>query len=304
MDLGQNVFKTVDTEFEDSQSAICASLEQLQLFADGAYEDHSLESLGTILQGISTAHSSFVSKLQTLFISGKRRYVTEYDTWQKKNGRLIAKVEKMSYEDASQHDIDLPTGMTATYPECMQLISALLKKHDMFVVLSDASKVIDSIQASISQGSNDCERKLGSSNSKMQSIADPLTELHGKLLAAFSVEILSMDQMPFKKHFANMDELAGFRAQLAAANKNIANLSKIQPQLSTLEKGVDQCVTYLLDTENHGEDDYTPSPKFIKQFAHYLSLVDSVVSMYGDTTMRILAITHNTTYLYKTLGGK
>lgn len=304
MDLGQSFLIQPDTGIEDSISEISVSLENLQLISDGEYAEYSVESLTSLLKNIKTLHASFTSGVSKLFISGGKRFTTEYDTWYKKNSRGIAKVEKMSYDELKEYDIDYPTGMLATYPEVMSIIMAIFAKSDIFDVFANASKMIDSIQTSISQGSDDCEKKLPGAIATLTSSIKPMLDLHVKLISKFSDTTGSMDRKPFGEMFANMDELIEYRTQLGDSNKVIAKLATLESQLKTIEEGVNVCVDYLLDDAQRGEDEYVPTEKFIKQFSLYLGTVDSAISKHGDVVLRVMALTHNTTYVYKALGVK
>lgn len=304
IDFGQESLPTIDATLYEAQCAVVGSLETLQETISVDYTDYSTESLGAVIGRIRSAHATFTSRIHNLFTIGQKRYTTEYATWMKKHGRDVAAVERMTYEDACEHDVDYPTGMKMSYPECMKLIDGIMGKYDIHAVVKNATELMDAILASIAQGSDRCESKLASSHAKLEALLKPVLDMHATLLDGFDGDVHSMDQIAFGKMFANMDELKQFRETLGVANERLSALRQIRKTLDVLEQRVDSVVNYLLDTEGRTEDDYQPSSKFTKQFAQYITSVDGAISMYGDTSLRLMALTHNTTFVYQTLRGK
>lgn len=293
-----------DTELADATVSMEACGIELQELSDEIDLDTSTEGLLIVLKNVSAIQSKFVASLKKTVTLGHSKYKTEYSEWYKKNKSTIAKVERMSYDDASQFDIDAPTGMTGTYVDVMDAISKYQQVSDIMTVISNSSMVVDSILTSISQGSSDCEQQLSKAIVMLTAVSKKANDYHNVVLSMFDINDQRVEKKEFKEHFANMIELKDYRDQLKEASDVVSNMPNISKAVTNIEKGVDTCVNYITDTEERDENEYTPSAKFVKQFATYLGMVDSSLVGYGDIALRVMALTHNTTFVYSSLGGK
>jgi hypothetical protein len=291
-----------DEKFVDARDKVTASLESLSQIANLPDVEISEEAMREFFQAISSANKTFKMNLMNFFHVAPKQYGTEYSSWITKNQRKVKTVDGMSYEAVKDIMIDLPTGMTAKYPE---VASALLKGvNDLEIesVVKNALLVIDSIQASISNGSNNCERVVDVANAKNNSKFKMLMATRDAIDGSFDVEVSRSETKQFGDMFADMKELADTRKDIEEANETISTIPNLEKSISELEEAIDITVNYIVDDSEKAVDGYHPSPKFIKAYAKFIGDTETELAMYGDMLIRVLALTHNFTRIYDTVG--
>lgn len=303
MDLGQLSMLGVGTNdsIASKMLDVCGSLEELHVFEVSDFEGYSVEALGDVLNKLVAIQKDFVGRISRVFSVAPTRFTTEYDDWYRKNVGLIAKVERCDYLKLKECVVDVPTGMTKSYAEVMPDIQAFLAQMPIMDIISNASKVNDAVQTMISQGATDPGSKLASATVTMDGFSRRIYGVYQAVMENFNDTEGAMVTKEFGTMFTSIKELVTFRTELSRANVVLANLPKVGPALATLEKNNRVCVDYIVDASERGADEFVATPKFVQQFARYLSLVDSNVSRYGDVVIRLMAITHNTALMYAKL---
>ena len=295
----------------DASAELYAALESLtsnisQLENTGKLEgeEYSVESLQDVLTQISANTNLFVTKLKNLFTIGNQVYITEYQTWSAKNAMRIGKVERMSTESVAGQLIDIPSGMTGTYGECATMLNHLVETLDIFAVLRNVSHTADCILISINQGSNSCEGSLASAIAQLAVMRNKTDISFNKLMAMFNFDATDHAvSVSFNSQFTDVEALAQCRKTLANTDKKIVKSSSLVKESQQLETRVNRCVDYLVDKEPRNENEYKPTPKFVKQLTEYLSDAEHLINTYGVAITVYMAITHNLTFVYKKLGG-
>jgi hypothetical protein len=305
MDIGQNSIcrATADDTLLLQCADLSASLESLSDYATADYTDYAVESLDVILKKLSAIHQDFTGRIARIFAVTPKRFTTEYVEWYRKNVGLISKVEKCSFDKLKTCQIDIPTGMTGTYPEVVQDIQTFFGQISIQAVIAQATKVNDAVQVMISQGSRDGASKLSSAAVAAESKFKQASSSYANLIAKFDDVESAVEKREFGSQFRDTKDLVAFRTELAKANDVLAGLPKVGPALAALEKNNRVCVDYIVDASARGADDFTATPQFVQQFARYLSVTDGTIAKFGDVAIRLMAVTHNTALMYKSLSA-
>lgn len=262
-----------------------------------------LEGFREVLTTIAVNHNMFLTKLRNFLMPSNKILLTEYTTWYAKNVGLVAKVEKMDYASVKDLPIDIPTGMEGTYPNTITLINRIMDELNILPVVSGISKTINSMMIAISQGSDKCEAFLKMDIIRLNNLKRKVEPFCTKLETLFTTDNPAhMEKKLFGAQFTSIDELQKCRLEIATINKSISLLNTLTNKLPNMEKEVTECVNYVVASDTAEEGEYKPSEQFVKQFAEYLYTAEYLLHNYGVAVTKYLAIVHNLTFVYGSLG--
>lgn len=260
---------------------------------------YSLESLQGFLSQIQAKNTLFISRMKNLLDITNTTYTTEYANWYADKARLVDSIERMEDLAAFETDIDIPTGMTCTYPEATELVLAICNRLDIFQVVGNVAKTADCVLTAIHQGSSSCENSVGASITQLHAYRSKIETLVDKLNQSFNLGATRHSvTVPFKTQFSGIESLKQCRTNIAEADKVLAKSTKLKAELNTIEERVGQCVDYLVSDVVRGENEYVPSTNFVQKFSNYLSDAEWLIGTYGTLSLIHMALVHNLSYVY------
>ena len=295
-----------DMEQEALFDTLHTSLEELDLIMISAEAPElSEESLHDMLKSISTVFGKMMRSFSSIMANAHKTYKTEYSTWSRQNKKMIQAVNGLDTNIISSVMVDYPSGMTLSYFEVTELLANFFTSFKSSARLDQFGSAIDSMLSSISNESDGHEQTIKVANTTSQSITKKLVSIHEAILNGFDSSTAASSKKPFEELFPEANDLTRVNNQLVVMNKHIADEKTILKQCNDITETLSTCVDFITDrTNGKTEGTYMPSKEFIATLAEFIKSLDNMFIMYGDATIRSLAIFHNITFVYKALDAK
>jgi len=298
--LNKTQIATLEQDFASAKSSVDVCIEDLRALAD-IDVNISEEALKDVFISISKKYKEFTERFATLNSLAKKRYKTEYAIWAKKESKVIAAAHSLSYDAIKDIDIDYPTGMTLQYHKALDWIVEILSKFESVSNLKLVSATLDKTLNSISNDSNAHEATVSVAVNTMSGSATKLQVAHKALVKSFSISAASSKQKPFGEMFNSIEDLHQTYISAGLADNFVVKSPTVSEHANNVEDVLDLIIGLMKDKLNEGAGSYVPSKDFIKTFASFVELIDSLYIIYGDCVIRTLAIHHNLTFVYRTI---
>lgn len=278
-----------------------SSMEELETIISKIDSTASNESLRDLFRGITSTYKASHSKLINLFKVSRIKYKTEFSEWIKKEHKLIEEVNKLANEKVVDLDIDYPTGMKIKYFDAMELLKEFYTNFDTGAKLSLVSSTVDVILNSISKDTNAHEESVKVADKSIFESSKNIVEAATVLKNNFDINKTVGTKKTFKELFSDIAELEHVCRLMGEIDEYVGNINRLNDQVKDIEKSLDLCVDYILEKSEDENSEYVPSKEFLKTFSNFIKQIDTLFSMYGDVTIRALAIQHNLIFVYNTL---
>lgn len=301
MKIGAELRQYDDMQMLLSSKELDASIENIRVLTNTDVSDYSEESLVEFMKTIATANKNFKTKLISFLNIHQKHFKSEFSEWNDKNKRLIDRVERMAFDDAKDYEIDIPTGMTVSYLQVVEALNKCSGTIDFLKIISDSVEMVDSVQSSISNGSDDCEKKINGTVAKFSALSKNSKNFVDAINVAFTNSKIA-EQKLFGDVFSNMDDLKKTRGILIKLDEVVRTIPNMEKQIDQLIESVSMTVDYISDKTPKTEKEYTPSAKFVKQYSNFIGLVENFASIYGNIIIKTLVVSHNITFVYNKLG--
>ncbi len=289
--MNLNIATTInDIEYQPILSAvqdIKCSIEELHTLSARIDTTTSNEGLKEIFGAISATYRTTHMKLLNLFKLSRIKYKTEFADWSKDNAGLITEVEQLDFDKIAETEVDFPTGMKFTYLEALDLISTFFNEFETSAQIPLVLSTVDTVLNSVSKDADTHEAVVTTSDKSLTMSSKNIISTANIIKNGFDINRAAGVKKPFNKLF-EIDPFVG-------------NVDSISDQVSNIEESLDLCVKYILDKSENEIEGYVPSKDFLRTFSNFIKQIDTMFSLYGDITIRTLAIQHNLTFVYTTL---
>lgn len=291
--------KELDNLFSEYQVGIeSLSSIETELATDAQISDEALMDFFT---KVGDTILSLSNTFKTLTLKGGKR--SEMRMIYERNTIQINRLESKSIADYVNVNVDVPTGMTGTYPQAVAVITDAYSSLDMLATINNSVKIMDTVLSSMSKGSSTHENEVVTANKLLEGKLKRQEVSMKTLTKVFPDRGVALKKYPIGKMVNSFEELKGVRLALMALEKQLLSTIEINTQMDRMAQSASLASDFIKNTMDGSPEstDYAPSKDFVKLLATFTRNNAIALTNFSEIANAHMATEHNVGLAYTTL---
>lgn len=265
---------------------ICASIEEFQATLD--YSDES--ALLTVFDFFGRVFNTLKTSVTKFYKSVKRGELKKYV---EDHAATVSKIDGLNIDnEALDVDVDIPSGMTATYANATRFLMDVFTKLDLKATLTNIKSTLQQFSVML-QREQDVTVQVGSFAATMNSKKAYVEQTIQKMSEMFSGG--EKTTKSFKSEFKSVGEFAQVKRDLIDAEKNLEDVQSVS-------KLTDELTAIISDIE--ANKDKTVISSAAKSLSDSAATLAKAIDLYGMSVMNLMSLSHNYTLIYNKIAER
>ena len=273
-------------EWMTELSDICVSIEEFQASLDYSNESALLtvfDFFGRIFNTLKTSVTKFYKSVKR---GELKKYVEDH-------AATVSKIDGLNIDnEALTIDIDIPSGMKASYAEATKFLIDVFTRLDLKATLTNIKSTLQQFSVML-QREQDVTVQVGSFAATMNAKKAYVEQSIQKMSDMFSGgEKMSKS---FKSEFKSVGEFVQVKRDLIDAEKNLEDVQSIS-------KLTDELTAIISDIES--KKDMTVIASAAKSLSDSAAALAKAIDLYGMGVMNLMSLSHNYTLIYNKIAER